>query len=106
MDVQQARYFLALCDELNFTRAALRCGITQPSLTNAIKRLEKEFGGKLFERRPSTRLSTLGRVVRPHLKKVVKSARLAQQAAIAQENARRSGSAVIGGVIEDGFGGH
>ena len=87
MDIQQAKYFLALCAELNFTRAAARCGISQPSLTNAIKRLEKEFGGKLFERHPSTRLSTLGRVVRPHLEKVVKSASLARQAAILHKRA-------------------
>src|SRR5262245_31012171 len=36
MQMHQIRYFLALCEERNFTRAARRCGVSQPSLTNAI----------------------------------------------------------------------
>jgi hypothetical protein len=46
------RYFLALCEELNFTRAARRCGVSQPSLTNAIGALERQLGGTLFQRKP------------------------------------------------------
>jgi len=68
MEMQQVRYFLALCEEQNFTRAAKRCGISQPSLTLAIKKLEAELGGPLFQRsRTTSRLSALGSVVRPHL---------------------------------------
>jgi LysR family hydrogen peroxide-inducible transcriptional activator len=47
----QVSYFLALCEEQSFTRAARRCGIAQPSLTRAIQSLESEFGGLLFERK-------------------------------------------------------
>ena len=50
MQMNQIRYFLALYDERNFTRAAKRCGVSQPSLTNAIKRLEQILGGPLFDR--------------------------------------------------------
>jgi DNA-binding transcriptional LysR family regulator len=39
MEISQIRYFLALCDERRFTRAARRCGVAQPSLTRAIKKL-------------------------------------------------------------------
>jgi len=53
MEMQQIRYFLALCEERSFTRAARQCGISQPSLTNAIIRLEQEVGGPLFERKPA-----------------------------------------------------
>jgi hypothetical protein len=68
MEMQQVRYFLALCEEQSFTRAAKRCGISQPSLTLAIKKLEAELGGPLFQRsRTTSRLSALGSVVRPHL---------------------------------------
>ena len=45
-------HFLALRDELSFTRAARRSGVSQPSLTNAIAALEQELGGALFQRRP------------------------------------------------------
>jgi Bacterial regulatory helix-turn-helix protein, lysR family len=45
METQHVRYFLAICNELNFTRAAKECGIAQPSLTTAIQRMEREIGG-------------------------------------------------------------
>ena len=68
MELHQIRYFLALCEELNFTRAAAQCGIAQSSLTRAIKALEIELGGPLFHReRANTRLSRLGERVRPFL---------------------------------------
>lgn len=47
MELLNIRYFLALCEEQNFCQAAKRCGIAQPSLTNAIKRLERQIGGTL-----------------------------------------------------------
>ena len=61
MELHQIRYFLALCQELNFTRAAEQCGVAQSSLTRAIKALEIELGGALFHReRANTHLSKLG----------------------------------------------
>ena len=66
MKIHKVRYFLALCEERSFTRAAKRCGVAQPSLTRAIQQLEHEFGGQLFERSRSTvRLTNLGILVRP-----------------------------------------
>ena len=68
MELHQIRYFLALCGELNFTRAAEQCGVAQSSLTRAIKALESELGGALFHReRANTHLSKLGQKVRPFL---------------------------------------
>jgi LysR family hydrogen peroxide-inducible transcriptional activator len=70
MELHQVRYFLAVCDQLNFTRAAQNCH-TQPSLTRAIQLLEKEFGGFLFHRgRSNIRSTELGRVVKPYLEGV------------------------------------
>jgi molybdenum-dependent DNA-binding transcriptional regulator ModE len=84
MEMHQIRYFLALCEEKSFTRAAKRCGVSQPSLTNAIKRLEAEFGGPLFERsRRMTRLSSLGEIVRPNLAEMERSAANANRTAAA-----------------------
>ena len=75
MEMHQVRYFLALCEERNFTRAAKRCGVSQPSLTNAIKRLEETLGGPLFHRnRRNIELTELGRVVKPCLKQLNQSA--------------------------------
>ena len=74
MEMPQVRYFLALCEDQNFTRAAKRCGVSQPSLTNAIKRLEAELGGSLFHRnRRNTRLTDLGILVRPDLVQIDRS---------------------------------
>src|SRR5262249_50361349 len=50
MQTRQICYFLALCEERNFTRAARRCGVSQPSLTNAIISLERALGGRLKRR--------------------------------------------------------
>ena len=66
--MHQVRYFLAVADLLNFTRAAESCNVSQPSLTRAVKLLEDEFGGPLFHReRANTHLSELGRQVHGHL---------------------------------------
>jgi DNA-binding transcriptional LysR family regulator len=71
MEMHQIRYFLAVCDTLNFTRAAEQCNVTQPALTRAIQKLEEEFGGLLFRReRHLTHLTDLGRLMRPQLEQV------------------------------------
>ena len=68
------RYFLALCEERSFTRAARRCGVSQPSLTLAIKRLEQSLGGPLFYRgRANTRLTELGILVRREFVRIDRS---------------------------------
>jgi DNA-binding transcriptional LysR family regulator len=72
MDLPQIKYFLAVCQVRGFTRAAVICGISQPSLSNAIRRLEGELGGALFDRGPPVRLSPLGEAVKPHFKTIVR----------------------------------
>ena len=81
MQMHQVRYFLALCEELNFTRAARRCGVSQPSLTTAIRALERELGGALFHRKPSIALTGLGRMVRPYLDEIARNADDAREVA-------------------------
>jgi DNA-binding transcriptional LysR family regulator len=82
MNMQQIRYFIALCQEQNFTRAARQCGVAQPSLTRAIKLLEEELGGRLFHRtRRRTSLSALGCAVHPHLQQIAQAATDARRAA-------------------------
>jgi DNA-binding transcriptional LysR family regulator len=82
MEMHQIRYFLAVCETLNFTRAAERCNVTQPALTRAVQKLEEEVGGLLFRReRNLTHLTDLGRLMRPHLADVLSGAEAAKRAA-------------------------
>jgi DNA-binding transcriptional LysR family regulator len=82
MELYQIRYFLAVCDTLNFTRAAEGCHVSQPSLTRAVKKLEDELGGELFRReRSRTHLTELGRAMQPFLKQSLDSALAAKEQA-------------------------
>jgi LysR family transcriptional regulator, hydrogen peroxide-inducible genes activator len=72
MELYQIRYFVALCETLNFARAAEQCNVSPPSLTRAVQKLEQELGGSLIHReRRLTQLTELGELVRPMLKEIL-----------------------------------
>src|SRR5436305_9189307 len=72
MDMHHIRYFLAVCETLNFTRAAEKCNVTQPALSRAIQQLEEEVGGLVFRReRNLTHLTDLGILLRPRLQQII-----------------------------------
>ncbi|WP_131096838.1 LysR family transcriptional regulator [Streptomonospora litoralis] len=74
-DLRELRYFLAVSDELNFSRAAERLGISQPPLSRAVRRMERRLGGPLFLReRNALRLTAAGSTLRDEALKVLEVA--------------------------------
>lgn len=75
MEIRQLRYFLAVAQMGNFTRAAERCHISQPSLSQQIQNLESELGEPLFLRKPGgVELTHAGRNLRDRAASVVEEA--------------------------------
>jgi DNA-binding transcriptional LysR family regulator len=74
MKLQQLRYFVVLADELHFRRAAERLNITQAPLSLAIQELERELGGRLFNRtRRQVSLTEIGEALRENARLVLEA---------------------------------
>ncbi|MFJ3793267.1 LysR family transcriptional regulator [Kitasatospora sp. NPDC090091] len=64
LEVRELRYFIAVAEELNFSRAAQRLAIAQPPLSKAIAQMESRLGVRLLERTTrQVRLTTAGQVL-------------------------------------------
>lgn len=82
MELYQIRYFLAVAETLNFTRASERSFVSQPALTKAIQRLEEGIGGRLFDRtRNAVQLTELGQAMLPNFRQIFDSANQAREQA-------------------------
>ncbi|MBB3311635.1 DNA-binding transcriptional LysR family regulator [Rhizobium sp. BK196] len=94
MELRHLRYFLAVAEEGNFTRAAARIGIGQPPLSQQIRDLETEIGAVLFHRVPhGAELTAAGAAFLSEAKAslaAAEKARLAAQSANRGETGRLS----------------
>lgn len=82
MELFQVRYVLAAAETLNFTRAAERCNVSQPALTRAVRGLEDEMGGVIFNREGKRiALSDFGRSILPALRQMSEQAERAKSIA-------------------------
>jgi len=73
MELQQLRYFCAIADTGSFSRAAQQTHVSQPSLSQQIRKLEDELGARLFDRLGrAVRLTELGTAFLPRARAVLR----------------------------------
>jgi DNA-binding transcriptional LysR family regulator len=105
MELRHLRYFVAVAEELHFSRAAARLNIATPTLSAQIQALEAMLGAQLFTRR--TRSVALTHVGRRFLDEARNTIKRADQAELVGRRAARGevGTIAVGCVLSATFGG-
>ncbi|MFI9804849.1 LysR family transcriptional regulator [Streptomyces sp. NPDC052301] len=99
------RYFVAVAEELHFTRAAERLYVSQPALSKQIRALERQLGAELLRRdRHGVALTAAGEALLPHARQVL-SAWEAGAAAVEAAKAAQRSTLVVGMSTSPGRGG-
>ena len=98
MELHQLRYFIAVSETGSFSRGAERCGITQPSLSQQILKLESELGQRLFDRLGrSVQMTPSGRILLPRAQRILAEVNSASNA-VQQDVEQGKGSLTIGAI--------
>ncbi|GMV50565.1 MAG: HTH-type transcriptional regulator CynR [Nitrospirae bacterium] len=96
MEFRHLRYFLAVADQLHFTKAAEGLHVSQPALSAQVKQLEEEVGVPLFDRvGRSVHLTRAGAIFRDHARRALREMDLARTA-IAEEEGLQRGALTVG----------
>jgi len=96
MEFHQLRYVSSVAETGSFSRAAERCQVAQPSLSQQVLKLEEELGAKLFDRLGrSVRLTEAGRAFLPHARAVLHQIDAAR-ASVINRSADVRGSVAVG----------
>jgi DNA-binding transcriptional LysR family regulator len=81
MELRHLEYFLAVAEELNFTRAARRLHVVQSGVSASVRALEHELGAALFERTSKhVALTTAGEALLPEARATLAAAQAARDA--------------------------
>lgn len=98
MELHQLRYFVAVAETGSFSRGAERCGITQPSLSQQILKLEGELDQRLFDRLGRrVQMTPSGRVLLPRAQRILAEVNSASKA-VQQDVTDGKGSLTIGAI--------
>ena len=96
MEFHQLRYVCAIADTGSFSRAAERCQVAQPSLSQQVLKLEEDLGTKLFDRLGrSVRLTEAGHAFLPHARSILSQMEMARSN-VADKCADVRGSVAVG----------
>lgn len=96
MELQQLRYVRAIAETGSFSRAAERCQVAQPSLSQQVLKLEEELGAKLFDRLGRRiRVTEAGRVLVPYARNILDQVNAARLS-VTNRTADLSGTVTVG----------
>ena len=103
--LRDLRYFLAVAEDLHFTRAAERLYVSQPALSKQVRSLERQLSVELFRRdRHGVTLTAAGEALLPHARRVLADWAEGAAAVAAARSAQRS-TLVVGMSTSPGRGG-
>ena len=87
MNLRDLKYLVAVAETRHFGQAALRCHVSQPTLSGQIKKLEEELGIVLFERtNRAVEITPVGTIILTHARQILEQADVIQQLARAQQD--------------------
>ena len=103
MELRQLATFVAVAEEVSFTRAADRLHVVQSAVSAGVRNLEKELGVMLFDRSTHTvRLTDAGRALLPEARATLAAAQAAKDA-VAEARGGLRGTVVLGTMQAQGM---